>query len=93
MAQYKLGADEAPDLLNICLDAPRRIAEAYGPESVEVEDMYYRLDRDLADFLTYLDAQAGEGNVVVALASDHGTSPPTMPAPRSATASICGSSR
>ncbi|CVI67230.1 Alkaline phosphatase PafA precursor [Alistipes sp. CHKCI003] len=75
VAQYKLGADEAPDLLNICLDAPRRIAEAYGPESVEVEDMYYRLDRDLADFLTYLDAQAGEGNVVVALASDHGTSP------------------
>ena len=40
-----------PDLLNVCLDSPRRISEAYGPESIEVEDMYYRLDRDLADSL------------------------------------------
>lgn len=75
VAQYGLGTDDTPDLLNICLDAPRRIAEAYGPESVEVEDMYYRLDRDLADLLTFLDAQAGEGNTVVMLTSDHGTSP------------------
>ena len=51
IAQCKLGSDATPDLLNICLDASRRIAEVYGPESVEVEDMYCRLDRDLADFL------------------------------------------
>lgn len=75
VAQYKMGADTTPDLLTICLDAPRRIAEAYGPESVEVEDMYYRLDRDLGDFLTFLDAQAGEDNIIVMLTSDHGTSP------------------
>lgn len=75
VAQYKLGEDNQPDLLNICLDAPRRISETYGPESVEVEDMYYRLDRDLADLLTFLDAQAGEGNVLVVLTSAHGTSP------------------
>ena len=34
VAQYKLGEDATPDLLNICLDASRRISEAYGPESV-----------------------------------------------------------
>ena len=44
IAQFKLGDDATPDLLNICLDTPRRISEAYGPESVEVEDMYYRLN-------------------------------------------------
>ena len=75
IAQYRLGTDTAPDLLNICLDSPHRIAEAYGPESVEIEDMYYRLDRDLADFLTFLFAQVKEGNVTVVLTSDHGTSP------------------
>ena len=75
IAQYRLGADEVPDLLNICLDSPRRIAEAYGPESIEVEDMYYRLDRDLADFLTFLFAQVKEGNALVVVTSDHGTSP------------------
>lgn len=75
VAQYGLGADDKPDLLNICLDAPRCIAEAYGPESMEVEDTYYRLDRELADLLTFLDAQAGESNILVVLTSDHGTSP------------------
>lgn len=75
IAQYKLGADQTPDLLNIYLDPSRRIAEAYGPESIEVEDMYYRLDRDLADFMTFLEAQVPSNEVVVVLTSDHGTSP------------------
>ena len=30
LTQMRLGKDTAPDLLNICLDAPRRIAESYG---------------------------------------------------------------
>lgn len=75
IAQCRLGHDTTPDLLNICLDASRRITEAYGPESVEAEDMYCRLDRDLADFLTYLFAQVAENEVLVILTSDHGTSP------------------
>lgn len=75
LAQFKLGTDDTPDLLNVCLDASRRITEAYGPESIEVEDMYYRLDRDLADFLTFVFAQVKDGGVTVVLTSDHGTSP------------------
>lgn len=75
IAQYKMGADATPDLLNICLDPSRRIQEVYGPESVETEDMYYRLDRDLADFLTFLFAQVKDGEALVVLTSDHGTSP------------------
>ncbi len=86
VAQYKLGADQTPDLLTICLDTPRRIAEIYGPESVEIEDMYYRLDRDLADFLTFVFAQVHNGEALVMLTSDHGTSPSydigAMPAER-----------
>lgn len=74
IAQLNLGTDSATDLLNICLDAPRRIVEVYGPESVEAEDMYYRLDRDLEDFLTYLYAQVKPEDTLVILTSDHGTS-------------------
>lgn len=74
IAQYRLGDDETPDLLNICLDTSRRISEAYGPESIEVEDMYYRLDRDLADFLTFVYAVVKDQEVMVVLTSDHGTS-------------------
>ncbi len=75
IAQYELGGDEIPDMLNIYLDASRRIVEAYGPESIEIEDAYYRLDNDLADFLTFLFAQVKNGEVLVVLTSDHGTSP------------------
>ena len=80
VAQEKLGADATTDVLNICLDTPRYIAETYGPESIEYEDMLYRLDATLAEFLAYIYAQAGgKDNVIVVLTSDHGTSPSYNP--------------
>lgn len=75
LAQFNMGRDDRTDLLNICLDASRTIMETYGPESVEAEDMYYRLDRDLAEFLRFLFAQVPAERVLVVLTSDHGTSP------------------
>lgn len=71
----QLGGDEFTDVLNICLDAPRYIGELYGPESMEVEDMFYRLDADLEDFLGFVYAQADSPEqVLVVLSSDHGSS-------------------
>lgn len=75
IAELQLGQDDRPDLLNICLDAPRLLAEEFGPESMPVEDMYYRLDKDLAAFLDYLFAQVKPEKTIVVLTSDHGTSP------------------
>ncbi len=80
IAQESLGRDEATDVLNIYLDPARYIAEVYGPESIEYEDMLYRLDNALAEFLTYLYAQVDSPeSVVVVLSSDHGTSPSYNP--------------
>ena len=80
VAQGELGTDEHTDVLNICLDTPRYIAMTYGIESIEYEDMLYRLDATLAEFLTYIYAQAGgKDNVVVVLTSDHGTAPSYNP--------------
>ncbi len=75
IVKYHLGEDDTPDILNICLDSAQRITEAYGPESVEVEDMIYRLDNDLADFLTFVLAQHKEEEVVVVFTAAHGSSP------------------
>ncbi len=76
ITQMELGRDAETDLLNICLDGARYITEAYGPESVEVEDMYYRLDYDLSDFLNFAVSQAGgEEHLLVVLTADHGSSP------------------
>ena len=75
IAQCQLGQDPQTDLLNICLDPARYINEAYGAESVETEDMYYCLDRDLADFLTFVFAQVKNQEVVVVFTASHGISP------------------
>lgn len=76
IAKNSMGADENVDVLNIVLDSPRFISSRYGIESVEYEDMLYRLDRDLDEFFTFLLAQVTDSrDVVITLTSDHGTSP------------------
>lgn len=63
-------------MLNICLDVSRNVAEKYGSDSIEYEDMLYSLDAALAEFLTYLYAQhPSHEDIVVVLTSDGGVSP------------------
>lgn len=72
----KMGGDAVPDMLNIVLDTPRLISNRFGPESVEYEDMLYRLDRDMESFLSFLATQvAAPEQLLIVLTSDHGTSP------------------
>lgn len=44
----------------------------FGPNSIEVEDTYLRLDRDLGEFFKFLDARLGKGQYTVFLTADHG---------------------
>lgn len=75
-----LGSDDNTDILNICLDSARYIAETYGPESMEYEDMLYRLDKDINEFLnTIYGNDANTNNIVVTLTAAHGTSPSYNP--------------
>ena len=76
-----LGLDTDTDILNIYLDAARHIVQIYGPESMEYEDMIYRLDKDIIWFLDSLYAHVGRASdVVIIVTSDHGTSPSFNPA-------------
>lgn len=68
----KLGKDDYPDILAVSFSSPDIIAHSYGPRSVEVEDVYLRLDKDLEEFLKVLDAEVGNGNYLVFLTADHG---------------------
>ncbi len=66
-----MGADSIPDLLAISLSSPDYIGHAFGPNSVEVEDNYIKLDKDLADFFAYLDKKVGKGNYLFFMTADH----------------------
>ena len=76
VTRNQMGRDEVPDMLNIVLDTPRMISNRFGPESVEYEDMLYRLDRDLETFFSFLASQVeSPRQLLIILTSDHGTSP------------------
>ncbi len=75
IANLNLGGDSTTDILNICYDTSRNIIMKYGPESVEAEDMFYRLDSEIGDLISFIQAQVKDKSVVFVLTSDHGTSP------------------
>ncbi|MFD2161450.1 alkaline phosphatase PafA [Paradesertivirga mongoliensis] len=68
----KLGASGFTDFLAVSLSSTDYLGHQFGPNSVEVEDMYLRLDKDVADFLTYLDKAIGKGEYTLFLSADHG---------------------
>ncbi|MBK8521542.1 MAG: alkaline phosphatase family protein [Chitinophagaceae bacterium] len=66
-----LGKNTVTDFLAISISSTDYVGHNFGPNSVEVEDMYLRLDKDVADFLMYLDSKLGKGSYTVFLSADH----------------------
>ena len=67
----KLGQGEVTDFLAVSFSSPDYIGHRFGPSSIEVEDNYLRLDRELAQFFTYLDQKVGKGEYLVFISADH----------------------
>jgi predicted AlkP superfamily pyrophosphatase or phosphodiesterase len=67
-----LGKDSSTDLLAISLSTPDYIGHTFGPNSVEAEDDFLRLDKDIGAFLNFLDDQIGKGQYLLFLTADHG---------------------
>lgn len=68
----QLGADAITDFLAVNLASTDYAGHKFGPNSIEVQDIYLRLDRDLAEFFKYLDDKVGKGEYTVFLSADHG---------------------
>ncbi len=66
-----LGKDEFTDFLALSFSSTDYIGHAMGPRSIELQDMYLRLDILLGEFLEYLDKNIGKGNYMVFLTADH----------------------
>ena len=69
-----LGRDEVPDLLAISYSSPDAVGHTFGPLSKEENDLYLRLDLEIARLLQALDKTVGRGNYAVFLTADHGAS-------------------
>lgn len=71
IAGEKLGDDSWTDFLCISYSAPDKLGHDVGPNAVELEDLYIRLDKNIEDLLNSLDKTAGKGNYLVFLTADH----------------------
>jgi predicted AlkP superfamily pyrophosphatase or phosphodiesterase len=67
-----LGEDDFTDLLAVSFSSTDYVGHQFGADSKETQDTYLRLDRDLADFLDFLEQHIGTENVLVFLTADHG---------------------
>lgn len=71
----KLGQDEVTDFLAISFSSTDILGHAFGPQSVEIEDMYLRLDLEIAALLSYLESRIGREDFTLFLTADHAVLP------------------
>ena len=67
-----LGERGSTDFLTISFASTDYVGHATGTHSVEIEDTYLRLDKDIAEIVTSLEHSLGKDNVLVMLTADHG---------------------
>lgn len=72
LAGEQMGKDDITDLLALSYSSTDILGHKMGPRSLEIEDMYVRLDLELARLLTELDRSVGAGKYTVFLTADHG---------------------
>lgn len=72
IAGENMGGDDVTDFLAISYSSTDGAGHAVGPNAIEIQDMYLRLDRNIEDLLKTLDTKVGAGNYTLFLTADHG---------------------
>ena len=68
----QLGKGNFTDFLAISFSSTDYVGHQFGINSIEIEDTYIRLDRDLSEFLDFLEKYIGHNNYMLFLTADHG---------------------
>ena len=71
----KLGMRGYQDFLSVSLSSTDYIGHKFGPYSEEVKDTYIKLDKDIAEFISFLNRTVGDDKYIIFLTSDHGVVP------------------
>jgi len=67
-----IGQNGYTDFLAISFSTTDYIGHKMGPQSIELEDTYLRLDRDIAELVSALEKEYGKDGFVMFLTADHG---------------------
>lgn len=71
----KLGEGTSTDFLCISFSSTDVAGHHFGPNSIEIEDMYLRLDKELSEIFDYVDNHSGLENTLIFLTADHSVAP------------------
>jgi predicted AlkP superfamily pyrophosphatase or phosphodiesterase len=66
-----LGRNASTDFLSVSFSAPDYVGHQVGPNAVELEDTYIRLDKSMETLLKHLDEKVGKDNYTLFLTADH----------------------
>lgn len=72
ISNEEMGKDSITDFLAVSFSSPDYVGHSFGPNSIEAEDTYLRLDKDLGELFDYLDKMVGKGQYLTFLTADHG---------------------
>lgn len=72
-----LGQDDYPDMLTVVFSSMDYERYSFGPASVEMEDTYLRMDREIAILLKNIDQKIGLENVLIYLTATSSSSYPS----------------
>jgi predicted AlkP superfamily pyrophosphatase or phosphodiesterase len=67
-----LGEDNITDFLAVSFSSTDYIGHSFGPNSIEEEDNFLRLDKELGELFDFLDAKVGKNKYLAFLSADHG---------------------
>jgi predicted AlkP superfamily pyrophosphatase or phosphodiesterase len=75
LSREQLGQDDVPDLLTINLSSNDYVGHAFGPHSLEVEDITYRTDQALGRLADFVNEQLRGRYWLMVVTGDHGVAP------------------
>lgn len=68
----QMGKGDQADFLAVSFSSTDYIGHMFAPNSIEIEDCYLRMDKELELMLNFLDKHVGAGNYTLFLSADHG---------------------
>lgn len=72
--EEELGQSNRLDFISISYSSTDKVGHDFGIRSMELEDTYIRLDRDIGELIAFLDDNVGIENYLLFLTSDHAAS-------------------
>lgn len=75
ISKEEMGKDSITDFLAVSFSSPDYVGHSFGPNSIEVEDTYLRLDKELGELFDFLDKSVGKNQYLCFLTADHGVAP------------------